>query len=73
MLHEPLVLILKELDPQVLYLRLKELTHLLRGKDEDFLVDLVPREELITEGSYSILMVWPLFLAEVIGASGSID
>ena len=65
MLNEPLVLILEELDAQVQYFCLKEITHILRGQDKDLVIDFLPIEVTKIVSSYSILTVWPLFLAEL--------
>ena len=44
MLNESLVLILEELDAQVQYFCLKEITHVLRGQDKDLIIDYLPIE-----------------------------
>jgi hypothetical protein len=63
-LDEPLILILEELDAQVQYFCLKEIAHVLRGQDKDLVIDFLPKDVTLVS-SYSILIVWPLFLAEL--------
>jgi hypothetical protein len=63
-LDEPLTLILEELDAQVQYFCLKEIAHVLRGQDKDLVIDFLPKDVTLVS-SYSILIVWPLFLAEL--------
>lgn len=65
MLNESLVLILEELDAQVQYFCLKEIAHILRGQDKDLIIDYLPIKVTTIVSSYSILIVWPLFLAEL--------